>query len=301
MKRVFFFGYGYSTRFLAQLLRDDDWSMAGTTNSQDNVKKMWDHGVEPHVWTGEGPLEAPFRVMNHVTHILHSLRPGAKGDAVLQNHFQVLSKVAPQLKWYGYLSSVSVYGDTKGAIATEDYEPNPISPKGKVYLRVENRHRQLQKKFGLPLHIFRVAPVYGPWRGAIQRAVKGEPQIIHKEGHKTTQIHVRDLAQILKASMENPNPGAVYNCVDDLATGPEVPVEYAYELLGNPKPPVRKYESVEAELPQQTKTIYTENLSASNERVKSELGIELLFPTYKEGYTSLANARLPMTEKTQAD
>lgn len=298
MNRVFFFGYGYTASYLAHILRPEGWSMAGTTRDQEKVKRMWDQGVEPHIWKDdEGPLEAPRRVLNNVTHILHGMSPTANGDPVLKNHFEILKTVAPNLKWYGYLSTVSVYGDTQGEAATEDFVPNPTTPRGKMRLRVEQRHRQLFKKHGLPLHIFRLGAIYGPARSAIRRAATGEPPLIHKEGHTTSRLHVEDLAQILKASMENPNPGSVYNCVDDLPTGVEVPLDYAYDLLGKPKPRQVEYDDVSQDLPQKMNALYLETRRVSNAKIKSELGVKLMYPTYKEGYDALNEAREMRTQK----
>jgi nucleoside-diphosphate-sugar epimerase len=290
MSRIFFFGYGYTAAALAGHLREDGWEMAGTTRTQDKVNTMWEQGVEPHVWTGEAPLEGPMRVMKNVTHILHSLPPGAKGDPVLQNHARLLATIAPQLKWYGYISTTSVYGDTHGEVATEEFEPNPATARGKLRLRTEKRHLQLYKKRGLPLHIFRAGAIYGPGRSAIRRAAMGDPKLIHKEGLLTSRIHVQDLAQILRASMMKPNPGSIYNCVDDLPTGPEVPLEFAYDILGKPKPPVLEFEDVQDDLSKQLNSFYSENRRVSNAKIKSELGVTLTYPTYKEGYEALGVA-----------
>jgi nucleoside-diphosphate-sugar epimerase len=288
MSRIFFFGYGYTASHVAQLLRPEGWEMAGTTRTQDKVKRMWAQGVEPHIWSADqGTLEAPLRVFNNVTHILHGMQPNQNGDAVLKTHFKVFQKIAPNLKWYGYISSTSVYGDTHGEYATEDFAPNPTTARGKLRLRVERRHQQLYKKANLPLHIFRVGAIYGPARGAIRRVSAGDASLVHKEGHLTSRIHVEDLAQILKASMDNPNPGSIYNCVDDLPTGQEVPLDFAYDLLGKPKPAVVDFEDVKDQLPPARNKFYEESRRVSNAKVKSELGVKFKYPTYKEGYEAL--------------
>jgi len=265
--------------------------MAGTALSQDHVKQMWELGVEPHVWNGEAPLEGSMRIMRGVTHILHANRPTKKGDMVLKHHADLLTQIAPNLKWYGYLSSVAVYGDTKNEIATESFEPNPISAMGQLYLRCEKRHRKLHKKDGLPLHVFRCGSIYGPRQNAFRRASSGAPSIVHKSGHVTPFIHVRDLNQIISASIIHPDPGAIYNCVDDLAVGPEKPIEIAYELLGKTKPPVVEFGGEDVQVPKGLLPQYLESQQVSNERVKSELDVALQFPTYRDGYKALSESR----------
>jgi len=290
MGRIFFFGFGYSAMHVARLFRDKGWEMAGTTRNEDNqdrINRMWDLGVEPHIWNGEGPLDAPARVMKGVTHILHSLPPTGEGDTVLKNHFPLLSQLGGQLKWYGYMSTVAVYGDTMGDVASEKYEPNPGTGRGKIRLQVEKRHRRLYKQSNLPIHIFRSGAIYGPGRNAIVRVARQEPPLIHKEGHTTLRIHIEDLAQIIKASMEKPNPGSVYNCVDDLPAGPEEPLEYAYDLLGKPKPVKSEYEDVVDNLPPRLQSMYAERRNISNDLIKSELGVQLKYPTFRDGYDAL--------------
>jgi nucleoside-diphosphate-sugar epimerase len=287
MSRMFFFGYGYTASHLAQLLRAEGWSMAGTTRTTDKVNGMWDQGVEPHVWNGKAPIEGPGRIMKNVTHILHSVPPTTQADPVLRNHLKLLIQLAPQLEWYGYISTTSVYGDTQGEVADESYEPNPSLPRGKSRLRVEKRHRQLFKKKQLPLHIFRAGGIYGPGRSLVRRALQEPQQIIHKEGHITSRIHVDDLAQILRASIEQPNPGSVYNCVDDMPAPMEDPMKYALERLGKPVPPSVPYEQVEDKLKRGMKSFYEESRQVSNAKIKSELGVTLKYPTYREGYDAI--------------
>lgn len=287
MSRMFFFGYGYTAASLAKTLREEGWEMAGTTRNKDNVNAMWAQGVEPHVWSGEAPLEAPGRIMKNVTHVLHSLPPGPRGDMVLKHHHKLIKSMAPRIKWYGYISTISVYGDTHGEAAAETYEPNPTLRRAKIRLRVEKRHQQLHKKFNLPLHIFRAGAIYGPGRSAIERINKGQRQIIHKENNMSSRIHVDDLAQIVHASITNPNPGSIYNCVDDVPTNMTEPIRYVYDLLGKEKPPVVDYEDVREDLPEKLNSFYTEQRLISNAKIKSELGITLKYPSYKEGYDAM--------------
>jgi len=119
----------------------------------------------------------------------------------------------------------------------------------------------------------------------------GDPPIIHKDGVEMSRIHVKDLARILFASIENPKPGAIYNCVDDLPTAPEAPLELAYDLLGKPKPQAKNFADIEESLGPRQKTQYQDCSRISNSRIKLDLGVELMFPTYKEGYEALAAAR----------
>lgn len=301
MSRIFFFGYGYTASHLAQRLREEGWEMAGTTRSDAKVKQMWEDGVQPHIWDGTGKIEAPGKVVGDATHILHSVPPSGKGDPVLLHHHKLLKAYAPRLKWLGYISTISVYGDTHGEAAREDYEPNPGLRAGKARLMIENGLLRMHRNKQLPVHIFRAGAIYGTNRSAIRRVLQFEPEIVHADGKVLSRIHVEDLANIIYASMMNPNPGSIYNCVDDLPSPPEAPLELAYDLVGKERPPVKDYEDVKDELNPGVRNYYLENRLISNQKVKDELGIELKYPTYHEGYAALNEARIERRDRAIAE
>ena len=124
-----------------------------------------------------------------------------------------------------------------------------------------------------------------------RRAASGKAQIIHKEGHHTSRIHVEDLVETILASLNNPSPASVYNVVDDLPCGPDVPLELAYNMIGLPKPSTLQYDDIKDDLPNSINYYYTEDRRISNARIKSELGVKLKYPTYREGYQALNEAR----------
>ena len=157
----------------------------------------------------------------------------------------------------------------------------------------------LNKKRRFPSHIFRAGAIYGIRRSALARAALQEPQIIHKDGALSSRIHVEDLAQIICASIKSPKPGSIYNAVDDLPTPPEAPLELAFDLLGKPRPETQAFETVEDDLSLALKSIYLENRLVSNEKIKSELGVVLRYPTFKEGYAALDEARKKRVEKAR--
>ena len=95
----------------------------------------------------------------------------------------------------------------------------------------------LANETGLPLHIFRLAGIYGPGRGPFAKVRKGVARRIIKQGQVFSRIHVDDITQVLLASMMRPSPGAVYNVCDDDPAPPQDVIAYAAELLKLPSPP----------------------------------------------------------------
>ena len=85
--------------------------------------------------------------------------------------------------------------------------------------------------------------------------------------------------------MDHPNPGAVYNVADDDPAPPQDVIAYAAELLGQPIPPAIPFE--EAEMTEMARSFYAESKRVDNQRIKTELGITLKYPTYRDGLQAL--------------
>ncbi|WP_025897612.1 SDR family oxidoreductase [Sneathiella glossodoripedis] len=276
------FGFGFTAKEIAKKL--PDWKIWGTSRSIERQRTDFDH-VEPVLFNG---IEFPSRILeisHQVTHILLSVPPGEDGDPVcelLRPHLQKFK----QLKWVGYLSTTGVYGDLNGGVATEDTPRNPSGVRGQRRVDAEDAWTSLAQDHNLPLHIFRLPGIYGPGRNQLVSLQKGKAHRIVKKGHVFSRIHVADLANILIASMDQPNPGRVYNVADDLPAPPQDVVTYAAQLLNVTPPPLQEFEA--AALSPLARSFYSDNKTVSNERIKTELGISLSFPTYKDGLKALS-------------
>ncbi|MGL6209625.1 MAG: SDR family NAD(P)-dependent oxidoreductase, partial [Paracoccaceae bacterium] len=141
---------------------------------------------------------------------------------------------------------------------------------------------------GLPLHIFRLAGIYGPGRGPFEKVRDGTARRILKPGQVFSRIHVEDIAQTLIASITHPNPGTAYNVCDDDPAPPEDVLVHAAHLLGLPDPPAIPYET--AEMTPLARSFYAESKRVRNDRIKTELGVNLRYPTYREGLAGLLAA-----------
>ncbi|MBT8460528.1 MAG: SDR family oxidoreductase [Boseongicola sp.] len=273
-KTLLSIGHGYSAKALARRLLPKGWQIIGTTRSAEKAATLAASGVEPLVWPGNAlPLSS-------VSHVLTSVSPSSEGDPALMAHTQEFTK-ARHLKWAGYLSTTGVYGDHGGGWVDEENPLAPSTERGVARVSAEAAWADL----GLPLHIFRLAGIYGPGRGPFSKVRSGSARRIIKEGQVFSRTHVDDIAQVLEASIEQPNPGRVYNVCDDDPAPPQDVIAYAAELLGLPVPKAIAFE--DAELSPMARSFYAESKRVSNARIKHELGIELIYPDYRAGLKSL--------------
>jgi nucleoside-diphosphate-sugar epimerase len=138
---------------------------------------------------------------------------------------------------------------------------------------------------GLPVHVFRLAGIYGPGRSAFDRLREGRAQRIVRPGQVFSRIHVDDLAAVLRASMAQPRPGRVYNVADDAPAPPQQVVVHAAALLGVPPPPEVAFE--DADLSPMARSFYAESKRVANRRIREELGVELAYPDYRAGLAAI--------------
>lgn len=273
------FGHGYSAKALAARLIPQGWQVVGTTRSEEKARTIRATGAEAVIWPGGQEVG---EVLDRVTHLLISAGPGADGDPVLREFGDRIAARADGFEWVGYLSTTGVYGDHQGAWVDEETPRMPTTQRGQWRKEAEEAWQAIP---GLPLHIFRLAGIYGPGRGPFSKVRSGTARRVIKEGQVFSRIHVEDIAAIVEASINQPDPGAVYNVNDDLPAPPEDVIGYAAELLGVPLPPAVKFE--EAEMSPMAKSFYAECKRTKNDRIKEELGVTLAYPTYREGLQAL--------------
>ena len=278
------FGHGYSASALAQVLIAQGWRVIGTTRSTEKTEKLRAQGVEPVIWRGQDVSAA----LAEASHVLISAGPNADGDPVLNALRGEIATVAPNLRWVGYLSTTGVYGDHQGGWVDEATPLTPSTARGQLRVQAEAAWQDLAAEAGLPLHIFRLAGIYGPGRGPFAKVRNGTARRIIKPNQVFSRIHVDDIAQVLAASIAKPNPGAIYNLCDDDPAPPEDVIAYAAELLGVPVPPAVDFET--AEMTPMARSFYAESKRVNNERIKSELGVVLKHPNYRKGLRALLNA-----------
>ncbi len=283
-KHLFCFGFGYSARELARQLPRGEWTITGTSRTPQGCEEITAAGYDAVQFDGLAPFD-PGRLQG-VTHVLHSIAPGEHGDPVLRLMGDDLAAHAADLDWFGYLSTTGVYGNTDGGWVDEHTPLEPSGARGQARLEAENAWLGMHAAFDLPVHLFRLAGIYGPGRNQIESLRNGTAKRIIKPGQVFSRIHVEDIAGILRASMAHVDPGTAYNVCDDEPAPPQEVVAWAADLISMTPPPEIPFE--EAELSPMARSFYADSKRVSNARVKAELGYSFRYPTYREGLKALA-------------
>ena len=274
------FGHGYTAQALTPHLNDKGWKVFGTSRSRDNFSDIEKSGAIPILW-GSEELRS---VIKEAALVLSSVAPKNDNDPVIQMYGEDLKENSSQIKWAGYLSTIGVYGDTKGEWVNENSPLKPSTNRG--IARVNAEKKWLKNNF-LPSHIFRLGGIYGPNRGPFQKVLQGKAVKIIKPGQVFSRMHILDIVQTLLASISQPKPHSIYNLCDDNPAPPQDVLSYAAKLLSVDQPPTVRFE--DADLSEMARSFYAENKRVSNQLIKSELGVDLSYPDYKVGLESLLN------------
>lgn len=290
-KNLLAFGMGYSARVLCgMLLTRGGWSIWGTSRTTAGLAEVMASGFHPVPFQDADAVRAALR---QARYSIVSAPPGESGDPVLAHyggHIEETAK-AGMLKWVGYLSTIGVYGDHGGGWVDEETPPHPQSTRSIARLHAEEAWRALAAQANFAADIYRLAGIYGPGRSPVDRLRLGDTQRIVKPGQVFNRIHVKDIAAIVQAGLTQPGlPGQtrIFNVTDDEPAPPQDVTGYAARLMGIPLPPPVAFEN--AELSEMARSFYAENKRVSNARIKRELGVQLKYPSYREGLHAILNS-----------
>lgn len=281
MSHLLCLGLGYCARVLAASLLAQDWTVEATTRSGTNTAL---DAVTVHRYDGAAASQTVRGAIHRATHLLVSAPPDAIGDPLLRHHACDIVE-APHLQWIGYLSTVGVYGDCEGRWVDETTPAAPHSTRSRWRLEAEDAWRALAQESGRRTEVFRLAGIYGPGRSAIDALRAGTARRIVKPGQVFNRIHVADIAKTLQVAIAHPTGHTVFNVTDDEPAPPQDVVAYAAQLLGMPIPAAIPFD--EAGLSPMGRSFYGECKRVSNERIRTALGVELAYPTYREGLAQI--------------
>ena len=242
-KKVFVFGLGFTTLELATALQRQGWQVSGTCRSEEKRVALELRGLKAHLFDSEGEVEClegeAMQDLLSSSHLVSSIPPGgfSCADPVLANlKNEVLQSHA--LRWIGYLSSTSVYGDWQGDWVSEDTEPQPVERRAISRWEAEKEWLQFGHEAGICTRVFRLGGIYGPGRSALDTILRGEKLSDRQQrrGRKrfTARIHVAYICQVIIKAMamsQGEWPTRVYNVVDDDPTPRADVMAYAHTLL----------------------------------------------------------------------
>jgi nucleoside-diphosphate-sugar epimerase len=271
MNRLLVFGLGYTGSAIADAARSAGFLVAGTTRAGLDQSLRFDQAEH---------------AIQSATHLLTTAAPDQDGDPVLANYAGAIA-AAPDLRWIGYLSSTVVYGNRDGQWVDEDTAVAPSQARGQRRVEAEGAWSRFAGKTAVD--IFRLAGIYGPGRSTFNDLRAGRARRMKKAGHMFGRIHRDDIARAVVAAMRQERTAGrrVLNLADDEPSESAAVVVEAASLLGMTAPAEVAFEDALSAMTPMARSFWAENRKVSNEKTKAALGIEWLYPTYREGLRAI--------------
>lgn len=282
---AFFFGLGYSATWASmRMLTSGQYAgIGGTVRSAEKAGLLQAKGLSAHVFDGTAPGPTVGPDLRLASQVIVSIAPGEAGDPALLHHRADLD-AAPDLEWLCYYSTVGVYGDFGGAWIDETAPLVPRNGRSDRRVLAEQAWRDYADRRGIPLAILRLAGIYGPGRSTFDKLRDGTARRVIKPGQVFNRIHVEDIARVTALAAEARLAGT-FNLADDEPAPPQDLVTHAAALMGIAPPPEIPFEA--ADFTPMQRSFYNDNKRVSNAAIKQALGIELLYPNYRDSLAAI--------------
>jgi nucleoside-diphosphate-sugar epimerase len=283
MSQLVCFGYGYSANYFVGMFGTKFDRIVGTVREVDraaavNAESANLRGI---VFDGKTITSEIDKAIAEADCLLISVPPDENGDAVVRVLGEQIAG-AKNLKSIVYLSTIGVYGDSDGGWVDENTPPKPGAARSQERLTAEQSWQALGEQRRIPVAILRLAGIYGPGQNALTQIASGRARRIVKPGQVFNRIHVGDIAQAIDSAFTRRACG-IFNIADDEPTPAGEPIAFAAQLMGVAPPLEIAFDNAAQAMSPMALSFWQECRRVHNDKLKSELGVSLLYPTYREG------------------
>ncbi|MGZ4965140.1 MAG: SDR family oxidoreductase [Limisphaerales bacterium] len=284
--RVLIVGCGYVGLPLGVELVRLGHEVSGVTRSGKRSAEMEQAGITPLV-ADISNRESLNQLPTGFDWVVNTTASGQGGPSQYQqvylegtrNLIDWLSAAPP--KKFVYTSSTSVYGQTDGSMVKEGSLTQPVAETAQVLVQTENELLKAVRDKSFPAVILRVAGIYGPDRGHLFKQYLADEATIPGKGDRLlNMIHRDDVVGCIITALKNGRPGEIYNAVDDEPVPQIHFFRWLSETLGKDMPEFVP----ETETPEGKRALTQKKVL--NRKLKMELGCQLKYPTFRQGYTA---------------
>jgi nucleoside-diphosphate-sugar epimerase len=181
-----------------------------------------------------------------------------------------------------HFSSSGLYGDRPDDDVWID-EETPVVHDDKAMLNVQTDEAAVEAcEFDrLRTVILRLAPVYGAGKGVRVRLRKGDYKLLGEGHHAISRIHIDDVINVVFAAEDRAPGNSKFLVADDEPTTQGEYAKWLTDRMGIAMPPSRDLFQPGGQ------RVAHRNRRIRNTLLKTTLGIELRYPTFREGEAAI--------------
>ncbi len=181
-----------------------------------------------------------------------------------------------------HFSSSGLYGDKPDDETWVD-EDTPVAVDDKAMQNVMSDEEAVMKSEHdrMRTTILRLAPVYGAGKGMRARLRKGDYKILGDGSHAISRIHIDDVIRVVNAVEDRAPTKSLFLVADDEPTTQGDYAKWLTDRMGIPMPPSRDLYQPGGQ------RVAHRNRKIRNIRMKTVLGVELQYPTFREGEAAI--------------
>jgi len=282
MQKLFIAGCGYTGTLVANQALAQGWSVAVHLRDEEKAAALAKAGAEICLCSMDDLEEIPLLPLAGRM-LLYSVPPQGGGsiDLRARNFCAALERDQLLPTKIVYLSATSVYGDTGGAVVTEQSPTEPTSAMGKRRLDAEQLFQAFGLKHDIPVIILRVSAIYGKGRLPLMQINQGQPLLLEKLAKPSNRIHVDDLTQVCLAALERGSD--IYNISDGHPASMTAYFNACADALQKPRQPQVDLDEARKIMPPLLFTYFMESRVVDNRRMLQDLGISLRYPDLQLG------------------
>ena len=181
------------------------------------------------------------------------------------------------------ISTTGVYGDCNGQWINELSPVNPQTDRARRRLDSESVWQDWGSTNKVPVIVLRVPGIYAFSRLPKQRLMKRTPVVNPAECGYTNRIHADDLAKVCLKAMELGKGGEVYNATDGEPGKISEYLQAAAHILGMEALPQISMAEAASNLSEGMLSYLGESRKISNEKMLTELDVQLSYPNMMQG------------------
>ncbi len=278
--KVLIAGCGYVGTALGAELVKAGHEVWGLRRDLDAARALEAHGIKPIV---ANLLRADtLKTLPSVDTVVLCQAPSKKSDEYKDVYFngtRTLLSVLPEksIRKIILISSTSVYATTDGSWVDEETDPMAGShgdAESRENAKTLLAQEDLVMHSGHPAMVLRLAGIYGPARNRVRPILEGKIKPVLTETYMN-RIHLHDIVRTIRLLLDKGSPGQTYLGSDDAPSTQREFYTWIFEKLSLSLPAASA--QVEGGAP------HGSNKRCSNRKLKA-LGLQLRYPSYKEGY-----------------